>query len=306
MKKVVLLSGGVGGARLARGLAALDDVDLTVVVNVGDDETIYGLHVSPDLDTVMYTVAGVESPEGWGLTADTFTVMKRLALFGTETRFRIGDRDLATNLYRTQELLLGVPLSEITARIATALGAPGTILPATEHPLRTKVKTSGGEWLSFQEYFVFRGFEDEVVDLRFDGASTAAPAPGVLTAIETAEAVIIGPSNPPLSIWPILAVKEVASAIEASGRVIAVSPLFGGRALKGPTDRVMASLGLPGGNAGVIAAYAGLLHDLVIDTGDAHERAELGELGVKIHIGDTRIADPTAAWTFADWLVDLL
>ena len=201
---------------------------------------------------------------------------------------------------------MGVPLSDITARIATALGAPGTILPATEHPLRTKVKTSDGEWLSFQEYFVFRGFEDEVVDLRFDGAATAAPAPGVLTAIETAEAVIIGPSNPPLSIWPILAVKEIASAIEASGRVIAVSPLFGGRALKGPTDRVIASLGLPGGNAGVIAAYAGLLHDLIIDTGDAHERAELGELGVKIHIGDTRIADPAAAWTFADWLVDLL
>jgi LPPG:FO 2-phospho-L-lactate transferase len=306
VKKVVLLSGGVGGARLARGLAALDDVDLTIVVNVGDDETVYGLHVSPDLDTVAYTVAGVEGPEGWGLTADTFTVMKRLALFGTDTRFRIGDRDLATNLYRTQELLAGIPLSDITARIATALGAPGTILPATEHTLRTMVRTAAGEWLSFQEYFVLRAFEDDVVDLRFAGAATATPAPGVLTAIETAEAVIIGPSNPPLSIWPILAVKDLSSAIEAAGRVIAVSPLFGGRALKGPTDRVMASLGLPGGNAGIIAAYDGLIHDLVIDTGDAHERAHLGELGVKIHIADTRIADPTAAWTFADWLVDLL
>jgi LPPG:FO 2-phospho-L-lactate transferase len=306
VKKVVLLSGGVGGARLARGLAALDDVDLTVVVNVGDDEVVYGLRVSPDLDTVMYTMAGVEGPEGWGLTADTFTVMKRLSLFGTDTRFRIGDRDLATNLYRTQGLLAGVTLSEIAARTATALGAPGTVLPATEDTLRTMIETADGEWLSFQEYFVMRRHEDEVTDLRFDGAATATPAPGVVAAIEEAEAVIIGPSNPPLSIWPILAIGEITSAIDSADRVMAVSPLFGGRALKGPTDRVMASLGLPGGNAGVVAAYGGLLHDLIIDSGDANDRAELGDLGVKIHVGDTRIADPTAAWSFADWLIDLL
>ncbi|HKZ28999.1 MAG TPA: 2-phospho-L-lactate transferase [Acidimicrobiia bacterium] len=306
MKKVVLLSGGVGGARMARGLAALDDIDLTVVVNVGDDEVVYGLHVSPDLDTVVYTLAGVEGPEGWGLTADTFTVMKRLSLFGTDTRFRIGDRDLATHLFRTQELLAGATLSDVTARTAAALGVPGTILPATEDTLRTMIKTAGGEWLSFQEYFVMRRHEDEVADLRFEGAATAAPAPAVVAAIEAAEAVIIGPSNPPLSIWPILAIRDIASAIEAADRVMAVSPLIGGRALKGPADRVMASLGLPGGNAGVVAAYGALLNDLVIHTGDANERAELGKLGVKIHVGDTRIADPTAAWSFAEWLVDLL
>jgi len=306
VKKVVLLSGGVGGARMARGLAALDDIDLTVVVNVGDDEVVYGLHVSPDLDTVVYTLAGVEGPEGWGLTADTFTVMKRLSLFGTDTRFRIGDRDLATHLFRTQELLAGATLSDVTARTAAALGVPGTILPATEDTLRTMIKTAGGEWLSFQEYFVMRRHEDEVADLRFEGAAMAAPAPAVITAIEAAEAVIIGPSNPPLSIWPILAIRDIASAIEAADRVMAVSPLIGGRALKGPADRVMASLGLPGGNAGVVAAYGALLNDLVIHTGDANERAELGKLGVKIHVGDTRIADPTAAWSFAEWLVDLL
>jgi len=306
VKKVVLLSGGVGGARMARGLAALDDIDLTVVVNVGDDEVVYGLHVSPDLDTVVYTLAGVEGPEGWGLTADTFTVMKRLSLFGTDTRFRIGDRDLATHLFRTQELLAGATLSDVTARTAAALGVPGTILPATEDTLRTMIKTAGGEWLSFQEYFVMRRHEDEVADLRFEGAATAAPAPAVVAAIEAAEAVIIGPSNPPLSIWPILAIRDIASAIEAADRVMAVSPLIGGRALKGPADRVMASLGLPGGNAGVVAAYGALLNDLVIHTGDANERAELGKLGVKIHVGDTRIADPTAAWSFAEWLVDLL
>ena len=306
MKRVVLLSGGVGGARLARGLAALDDIDLTIVVNVGDDETVYGLHVSPDLDTVVYTMAGIEGPEGWGLTADTFTVMKRLSLLGTDTRFRIGDRDLATNLFRTQELLAGVGLCEVTARLAAALGVPGKILPATEHPVRTKVKTVDNEWLSFQDYFVMRSHQDEVADLRFDGAETAAPSPGVLSAIEVADAVIIGPSNPPLSIWPILAVREIAAAVESAERVIAVSPLFGGRALKGPADRVMASLGLPPGNAGVIAAYGGLLSDVVIDTGDAGERAQLSEYGPKIHVGDTRIADPGAAWSFADWLVDLL
>jgi LPPG:FO 2-phospho-L-lactate transferase len=291
---------------MARGLAALDDIDLTVVVNVGDDEVVYGLHVSPDLDTVVYTLAGVEGPEGWGLTADTFTVMKRLSLFGTDTRFRIGDRDLATHLFRTQELLAGATLSDVTARTAAALGVPGTILPATEDTLRTMIKTAGGEWLSFQEYFVMRRHEDEVADLRFEGAAMAAPAPAVITAIEAAEAVIIGPSNPPLSIWPILAIRDIASAIEAADRVMAVSPLIGGRALKGPADRVMASLGLPGGNAGVVAAYGALLNDLVIHTGDANERAELGKLGVKIHVGDTRIADPTAAWSFAEWLVDLL
>jgi LPPG:FO 2-phospho-L-lactate transferase len=306
VKKVVLLSGGVGGARLARGLAALDDVALTVVVNVGDDEIVYGLHVSPDLDTVVYTMAGVESPEGWGLTADTLTVMKRLALFGADTRFRIGDRDLATNLFRTQELLAGEPLADITARIATALGVPSTILPATEQTLRTLVKTVDGEWLTFQEYFVMRGHRDEVADLRFDGASTAKPTPGVIEAIEEAEAVIIGPSNPPLSIWPILAISEISAAVESARRVLAVSPLFDGHALKGPTDRVMRSLGLSADNAGLVAAYGGLLNDLIIDTGDAHDRAKLGDLGVKIHVSDTRIADPTAAWSFADWLVDLL
>ena len=306
MKKVVLLSGGVGGARLARGLAALDDVDLTVVVNVGDDELVYGLQVSPDLDTVTYTLAGVEGPEGWGLSADTFTVMKRLGLFGTDTRFRIGDRDLATSLFRTQELLAGASLSDITARTATALGAPGTILPATEHTLRTKIETADREWLSFQEYFVMRNHEDEVTDVRFDGVESAQPSPGVLAAIEAANALIIGPSNPPLSIWPILAIEGITAALESAGRIIAVSPLFGGRALKGPADRVMTSLGLPAGNAGVVAAYGGLLHDLVIDTGDANERAGLGDLGVKIHVGDTRIADPTAAVAFADWLIGLL
>jgi len=306
VKKVVLLSGGVGGARMARGLAALDDIDLTVVVNVGDDEVFYGLHVSPDLDTVTYTMAGVEGPDGWGITGDSFTIMERLSQLGTDTQFRIGDRDLATNLFRTQELLAGARLSDITARIATALGAPGTILPATEHTLRTLIKTAAGEWITFQEYFVMRANEDEVADLRFDGAAAAAPAPGVLAAIEAAEAVVIGPSNPPLSIWPILAVNDIAAAVQAAGRVIGVSPLFGGRPLKGPTDRVMASLGLPGGNTGVVAAYGGLLHDLVIDTGDANDREELSELGVKIHVRDTRIADPTAAWSFAGWLADLL
>ncbi len=306
VKKVVLLSGGVGGARLARGLAALDDVDLTVVVNVGDDEIVYGLHVSPDLDTVLYTMAGVEGPEGWGLTADTFTVMKRLALFGIDTRFRIGDRDLATNLFRTQGLLAGVTLSEITARTAEALGISGTVLPATEDTLRTVVETPEGERLSFQDYFVMRRHEDEVADLRFDGSATAQASPGVLEAIEQAEAVVIGPSNPPLSIWPMLAISDIASAVESAQRVLAISPLFGGRPLKGPADRVLASLGFPAGNAGIVAAYGGLINDLVIDTGDAQDRALLGDLGVKIHVGDTRIADPTAAWSFADWLVDLL
>lgn len=306
MNKVVLLSGGVGGARLARGLTALDDVELTVVVNVGDDDVIYGLHVSPDVDTVVYTLAGVEGPEGWGVTSDTFTVMKRLSLFGTDTSFRIGDRDLAMNLYRTQELLEGVKLTEITAAAAVALGVNATVIPATDDPLHTMVRTTHDEWLSFQEYFVLRDHQDEVADLRFDGAGTAAPAPGTLSAISSADVVVIGPSNPPMSIWPILAIRDIAEAVARARRVIAVSPLFGGRTLKGPADRVMASLGLPPGNTGVIAAYDGLLHDLIIDAGDAPERSQLADYGVKIQVADTRIADPGAARSFADWLIDLL
>jgi LPPG:FO 2-phospho-L-lactate transferase len=299
--KVVELSGGVGGARMARGLAAVPDVDLTVVVNVGDDEDIHGLHVSADLDTMVYTLAGVEGPDGWGRSADTFVLNDELARFGVDNRFRLGDLDLALNLFRTQALAEGKPLSAITAQIAASFDLRADVVPATNDTLRTEVRIEGDEWLSFQEYFVLRGNRDEVKELRYPGSQAAQPAPGVLKAIGAADVVVIGPSNPPLSIWPILAINEIRQAIRSHQRVVSVSPLFGGKALKGPADRVMASLGLPAGNAGVIEAYAGLIDMLVVDTQDADDARQFG--GVEIMVTDTRIARATRARELAEEII---
>ena len=303
---VTLLSGGVGGARLGRGLAGVAHPGtLTVVVNVGDDEEIYGLRVSPDLDTVAYTVAGREGPQGWGVAGDTFGVMGHLAALGVDTRFRVGDADLALNLARTAALRSGETLSAVTSRLAAALGLTCRLLPATDDPLRTRLCTAAGEWLSFQDYFVLRGHRDQVAEVHYEGAAAAGPAPGVLEAIAGAALVVIAPSNPPLSVWPILAVPGIREAVAAARRVVAVSPLFGGMALKGPADKVMAALGLPPGNAGVLAAYEGLLTDLVVDQGDAADLAALGAGPVRLHATDTRIAEPAAAARFARWLLEL-
>jgi LPPG:FO 2-phospho-L-lactate transferase len=302
---VTLLSGGVGGARLARGLNAVLPPDrLTVVVNVGDDERLYGLDIAPDLDTVTYTLAGREGPQGWGVAGDTFTVMDHLKALGADTRFRVGDADLAVNLWRTAALRSGESLSTATARLAAALGVACRLLPATDDPLHTRVRTAGGEWLSFQEYFVLRGHQDALAEVRYDGAGAARPAPGVIEALAGAALVVIAPSNPPLSIWPILAVPGIREAVAAARRVVAVSPLFGGKALKGPADRVMAALGLPSGNAGVLAAYEGLLTDLVVDEGDRADLGTLGGAAVRLHAADTRIADPTASARLARYLLE--
>ena len=298
MSRVTLLSGGVGGARAARGFAAvLDPADLTVIVNVGDDDRVHGVHVSADVDTVVYTLAGVEGANGWGRADDTFTVMDALEGLGVDTTFRLGDLDLATCVARTEALAAGEPLSEITARIAAALGVEHRVIQATDDRLLTRVRSTGGEWIPFQEYFVVRGHQDRVDEIEFDGSEQAKPAPGVIEAIREADLVVIAPSNPPLSIWPILAIREIHDAVLAHPRVIAVSPLFGGKAIKGPADRVMASLRLPPGTAGVLAAYRALLDDLIVDRGDADEEVDAGT--VRIHALDTRIADPAAAARFA-------
>lgn len=304
MSRITLLAGGVGGARLARGLAAaLEPESLTVIVNVGDDDRIYGAHVAADLDTVTYTLAGRQGTQGWGLAEDTFTVLGALDELGADTTFRLGDRDLATCLLRTVALDRGEPLSSVTAAICTALGVRQRVIPASDDPIRTKLLSSDGEWLDFQDYFVRRGHRDEVASIRYEGAASAAPAPGVLEAIAGADRVVIAPSNPPLSIHPILAVEDIAAAVAAAERVIAVSPLFKGKALKGPADRVMASLGLPPGNVGVLAAYDGLLSDLVIDTEDADDDELDG--AVAVHATDTLFAEAEAATRFAAWLLEL-
>ena len=298
--KVVELSGGVGGARLARGLAALPEIELTVVVNVGDDETFHGLRVSADIDTVLYTLAGIEGPEGWGRRDDTFTFNEELARFGADNRFRLGDRDLALIVTRAARLAGGESLSEVTADLADRLGIEAAVLPATDDDLRTEVLLESG-WTAFQEYFVIRRNRDEVREVAYRGAESARPAPGVVEAIETADLLVIAPSNPPLSIWPIVAVPPIREAVARHPRVIAVSPLFGGKALKGPADRVMATLGLPPGNRGVARAYEGLIDTLVVDSGDSGEEIE----GLPVVALDTRIAEPASAARFAAELVRL-
>ena len=303
---VALLSGGVGGARLARGFEHLPDVRTTVVVNVGDDDTIYGLSVSPDIDTVLYTLAGVEGPHGWGRAGDTMVLMEHLDTLGVDTRFRLGDADAALNICRTMRLIAGEPLHDVTASLADSLGIRSRILPATNHPVRTRLRTGPDLWMPFQEYFVLRGHRDEVLEVRYAGAAEATAAPGVTEAIRSADVVVITPSNPPLSIWPILAVNDIAAALQQAGRVMAVSPLFGGRALKGPADRVLASLGLPPGNAGVLAAYEGILDDLFIDSGDRDDRRELAASGVAVHVGSTLIAEPERATAFAARIMELV
>ncbi|HSM43881.1 MAG TPA: 2-phospho-L-lactate transferase CofD family protein, partial [Acidimicrobiia bacterium] len=188
---------------MARGLAALPEVELTVVVNVGDDAHNHGLRVSPDLDTVVYTLAGVEGSLGWGRAADTFALNDELGRFGVDNTFQLGDRDLALKLFRTNEMSRGAPLSEVTDRVARSFEIDARVVPATDDPTRTMVRLAEG-WVGFQEYFVARRHRDDVLELRFDGADSARPAPGVLNSIARADRVIIGPSNPPLSIWPIL------------------------------------------------------------------------------------------------------
>lgn len=298
--KVVELSGGVGGARLARGLAAVPGIELTVVVNVGDDETIHGLHVSPDIDTVVYTMAGVEGPEGWGRAGDTFAFNEELARFGVDNRFRLGDLDLALNVFRTRRLAEGALLSTVTGELAQAFNLSAAILPVTDDRLRTEVLTNSG-WTSFQEYFVLRQNRDEVLELAYRGSDSATPGPGVLEAITESDLVVIAPSNPPLSVWPILAVSPVREAVADHPRVTVVSPLFGGKALKGPADRVMASLGLPSGNRGVIAAYQGLVDTLVVDQGDAADIDLITETAVVAT--DTRISHLEAARRLAEELL---
>lgn len=300
--RLTLLSGGVGGAKLGRGLAAVNGVDLTVIVNVGDDDRIYGLSVSPDIDTVIYTMAGSEGPQGWGLADDPFVAMKALDALPIDTSFRIGDGDLATNLFRTERLLAGWSLTWVTTALASAFGVAATILPVTDDPLRTEVRIPSAGWVSFQEYFVGRGHADEVDDVRFRGAGFCRPAPGVMEALVDSDAIVIGPSNPILSVWPILAVPGIADAIAAHHNVICVSPLIGGAALKGPAHRVMQSLGLASDTSGIVSAYEGLLNDIVIDQSDAAEATASGP--PRIHLTDTRMPDMEGSMRLAQFVVD--
>jgi len=278
--KLAVLSGGVGGARFVRGIVdVVEPRDVTVVGNVGDDVEVLGMHVSPDLDSVVYALAGVnDEARGWGRAGETWNALETVSSLGGEDWFRLGDLDLGLHLVRTQALRAGAPLSEATARIAVALGVATRLLPATDDRLRTWIGTAAGEF-PFQEWFVARGHRDEAEHIRFEGAESASAAPGVVEAIDTADLLLVAPSNPYVSIHPILAVGAVRDAL-LRRRVpcVAVSPLIGGRAVKGPADRML--LGLAGGTSPrhVAGCYAGLIDAIVVDEADADDLDGLGDV----------------------------
>jgi LPPG:FO 2-phospho-L-lactate transferase len=272
---VVVLAGGLGGSRLARALAeTIDPHELTVVGNVGDDLEVLGLHVSPDLDTILYTLTGrLDESKGWGRASETWTALETVAELGGESWFRLGDLDLGVHLVRTQALRAGEPLSAVTARLARAFGLEAALLPATDDRLRTWLETPAGE-LPFQEWFVARGHRDEVDGVRFEGDEAATPAPGVLEALEAADLIAIAPSNPFVSIGPILAVSPIREAIERRhAPAVAVSPLIGGEAVRGPAARMLRRLRGGTGPQQVTDCYDGLIDALVIDEADANEEA---------------------------------
>ena len=270
-KSVAVLAGGVGAARFLDGLIqVMPPQDVMAIVNVGDDMEWAGLHIAPDLDTVTYTLAGLANPEmGWGVAGDGRRVLERLRSLGGPAWFGIGDDDLATHLFRTHRLREGAPLSTVTAELCERLGIACRILPVTDDRLRTVVQTPEGE-LAFQDYFVRRRAADPVEGLRFDGAETAGPAPGVIDALRSADAIIIAPSNPFLSIDPLLAVRGVREAVvKSDAPVAAISPIIGGAAVKGPAAEILASLGHDVSAIGVARLYAELADVFIIDEQDA-------------------------------------
>jgi LPPG:FO 2-phospho-L-lactate transferase len=300
--RVACLSGGVGGAKLARGLHdVLAPGELTVIGNVGDDVEVLGLHVSPDLDSVLYALAGLNDVErGWGRAGETWNALESAAAWGGEAWFRLGDRDLGLHLVRTQALRAGRPLSAITADVAAAAGVATRLLPATDDRLRTSVVTPAGTF-GFQEWFVGRGHADEVDALLYEGARTARPAPGVLESIEAADVLVIAPSNPYVSILPILAVDAIHTAlVERRVRCIAVSPLVGGRAVRGPLDRMLRRMAGGTTPAHVTDRYKGLLDTLVIDDADAPAEAD-----VELVATSTLMHDAAAASRLAERVLEL-
>ncbi|MGH2786485.1 MAG: 2-phospho-L-lactate transferase [Actinomycetota bacterium] len=303
--RVTALAGGVGAAKLLIGLQDLLREELTAVVNVGDDASIYGAHVSPDIDIVTYWLAGIADTErGWGIKDDTFTVVEALAARGGEAWFQLGDRDFATCLYRTERLRSGDDLSSVTADIARSLGVAARILPATDDPVRTRVVTAEGETLDFQEYFVRRRCEPEVGEVLFAGISEAQPAAGVLDAIETADRVIVCPSNPILSIGPILGLPLMRDALRLHPDVLAVSPIIGGRALKGPADRLLVSLGYASSATAVASLYADFATTFVLDSADRDEEEAIDKLGLRSIACDTVMTDHAASTRLAQELLD--
>lgn len=294
--KIAALAGGVGAARFLSGLAAtIAPAELTAIVNTGDDFRWMGLHVSPDLDTIVYTLAGLADPgTGWGMRKDTFHCLDRLDQLGCDPWFRIGDRDLATHVFRTERLAAGESLTEITRAICRRNGIPARILPMTDDPVPTLVHTDAGT-LEFQDYFVRRRCEPAVRGFTFSGVESSRPAPGVLDAIAAADAVILCPSNPWISIGPILAVPGIRDALSAaSAKTLAVTPIIAGKAVKGPTAAMFVQLGKEVSAAAVAEVYCDFLDVFVLDVRDESLHRGIEAIGIEVRTADTLMNSPEA------------
>jgi LPPG:FO 2-phospho-L-lactate transferase len=306
---LVTLCGGVGAARMLSGLIGVVPPEtVTAVVNTGDDTILHGLHISPDLDTVTYTLAGLDNRQtGWGVTGETWTVMDALAELGGESWFRLGDRDLATHLYRTQRLGAGATLSEVTAEIAARRHIAVHLVPVTDDPVRTRLILAqatelgpAGTEVGFQDYFVRLHHDVAVRSVRFAGAETARPAPGVLDALAQAERIVVCPSNPIVSIGPLLAIPGLLPAlVPRRDDVVAVSPIIAGAALKGPADRLMTELGAEASVVGVARLYAPWVGTLVVDEADRHHAAAVEAEGVRCVVAPTIMDSPGRAAALA-------
>jgi LPPG:FO 2-phospho-L-lactate transferase len=300
---IVALCGGVGAARFLRGLVGVvDPADIVAVVNTADDVVLHGLHVSPDLDTVTYTLAGAISTErGWGLAGETWAAMDGLARYSPELAwFRLGDRDLATHLFRTSRLAEGATLCTVTAEIASAWGVGVTVLPMTDDRVETRMDVVGEGEMGFQEYFVARAHSVAVKGVRFEGVEAAQPAPGVLDALAAADVVIVCPSNPLVSIAPVLAVPGIRDAVVAKReRVVAVSPIVAGAALKGPADRLLAEMGHEVSVVGVARLYAALAATLVVDEADRASAPAVEAAGMRCVVAPTVMHGPAEAAALA-------
>ena len=286
---ITALAGGVGAARFLTGLVRLVSAkDLSIIVNTGDDIELFGLHISPDIDIIVYTLAGiVDEEKGWGIRGDTFHCLEALRRYNPEAWFALGDKDLATHMFRTSLLKRGIKLSEVTAEISHALRLTVTILPMTDDKFETRIITEVGS-IHFQEYLVERRAQDEVLGVEFLGATTAKPAVGVVESIMEAERVIICPSNPVVSIGSILAMKEVRDALRhADAKKVAVSPIIAGAPIKGPADKLLRGLGLEVSAYSVAKLYADFIDTFVIDTADAAEKNRIEKLGIEVKITNT-------------------
>jgi LPPG:FO 2-phospho-L-lactate transferase len=306
--RIAVLAGGVGGARFVQALTeVVPPSDVTVIANVGDDLEVHGLHVSPDLDTLLYTLGGLGDEErGWGRAEETWNALDTIDRLGGATWFQLGDRDLGLHLLRTEALRRGEVLSALTERIARAVGLELALLPATDDRLRTRIRTPAGEF-EFQEWFVARAHRDRVDAVVYDGAAESRAAPGVLEALEAAELIAIAPSNPFVSIGPILAVEEIRAAVERRReRVVAVSPLIGGRAVKGPADAMFSALAGGTGAGQVTDCYKGLIGALVLDEADAEDADAVAERGVRPLVTRTLMSDSAARASLVETVLGLV